>query len=66
MTEFSVLLRNMEAVNALHNAAEKRDYTIELHFNNHVIPATSLVGIFSFDLTKPIKVVSSKENYICD
>ncbi len=76
MTEFSVLLQNMEAVNALHSAAEKRDYLIELHFNDQIIPATSLVGIFSFDLTRPIKVVSSKDNdttlkrelfdYICD
>lgn len=76
MTEFSVLLSDMQAVNKIHNAAEKRDYTIELHSDNHIVPANSLVGIFSFDLTKPVKVVSTKENdlvlkkelldYICD
>ncbi|MBR6572455.1 MAG: hypothetical protein IKK77_01890 [Clostridia bacterium] len=76
MTEFSVLLSDMQAVNKLHSAAEKRDYVIEIHSNNHIVPANSLVGIFSFDLTKPVRVVSSKENdlalkrelfdYICD
>ena len=76
MTEFKILLSDMQAVNKLHDAAEKRDYTIELHSDNHIVPANSLVGIFSFDLTKPIRVVSSKENdltlkrelfdYICD
>ena len=51
MTEFSVLLSDMQAVNKLHSAAEKRDYVIEIHSNNHIVPANSLVGIFSFDLT---------------
>lgn len=62
MTEFSVLLSTMEAVNTLYEAAEKRDYRIDLHAADHIVPAVSLVGIFSFDLTKPIKVVSYKEN----
>ena len=62
MTEFFILLSDMGAVNKLYNAAEKRDYDIELHASNHIVPAKSLVGIFSFDLTKPIKVVSPKEN----
>ena len=76
MTEFSVLLTDMQAVNRIHDAAEKRDYSIELHSDNHIVPANSLVGIFSFDLTKPVKVVSKKDNdvalkrelfdYICD
>ena len=76
MTEFSVLLSDMQAVNKIYEAAEKRDYIIEIHSDNHIVPANSLVGIFSFDLTKPVKVVSSKENdltlkrelfdYICD
>ena len=76
MTEFSVLLSDMQAVNKLKSAAEKRDYAIEIHSDNHIVPANSLVGIFSFDLTKPIRIVSSKENdlslkrelfdYLCD
>ena len=76
MTEFSIFLSDMNAVNVLYNAAQKRDYDIELHSKNHIVPAKSLVGIFSFDLTKPVKVVSPKDNdcalkrelldYICD
>ncbi len=56
MTEFSVILSSINDVKNFVNVVTKYDYEIDLTSGRYVVDAKSIMGIFSLDLTKPIKV----------
>ena len=56
MKEFTVVLGSINDVKNFVNVVTKYDYEIDLTSGRYVVAAKSLMGIFSLDLTKPIKV----------
>lgn len=62
MKEFTVLLSSINDVKNFVNVVTKYDYEIDLTSGRYVVDAKSIMGIFSLDLTKPIKVEAHDEN----
>lgn len=62
MKEFSVLLSSINDVKAFVNAVSKYDYEIDLISGRYVVDAKSIMGIFSLDLTQPIKVEAHSDD----
>lgn len=56
MTTFNVLLSSINDVKNFVNIVSKYDYDIDLSSGRYVVDAKSIMGIFSLDLSKPIKV----------
>ena len=56
MKEFTVVLGSINDVKNFVNVVTKYDYEIDLTSGRYVVDAKSIMGIFSLDLTKPIKV----------
>lgn len=56
MKEFTVLLSSINDVKNFVNIVTKYDYEIDLISGRYVVDAKSIMGIFSLDLTQPIKV----------
>ena len=62
MTEFTVILSSINDVKNFVNVVTKYDYEIDLTSGRYVVDAKSIMGIFSLDLTKPIKVEARGED----
>lgn len=62
MTEFTVVLSSINDVKNFVNVVTKYDYEIDLTSGRYVVDAKSIMGIFSLDLTKPIKVEAHGED----
>lgn len=62
MTEFVVVLSSINDVKNFVNVVTKYDYEIDLISGRYVVDAKSIMGIFSLDLTKPIKVEARGED----
>lgn len=62
MKEFTVLLSSINDVKAFVNAVSKYDFEIDLASGRYVVDAKSIMGIFSLDLTQPIKVEAHSED----
>ena len=62
MTEFTVILNSINDVKNFVNVVTKYDYEIDLTSGRYVVDAKSIMGIFSLDLTKPIKVEARGED----
>ncbi len=56
MKEFNVLLTSINDVKQFVNAACSQSCDIDIVSGRYVIDAKSIMGIFSVDLAKPIKV----------
>lgn len=56
MKTFNVLLSSINDVKNFVNIVSKYDYDIDLTSGRYVVDAKSIMGIFSLDLSKPIKV----------
>ncbi len=56
MKTFYILLDSINDVKAFVNASTKYDFEIDLSSGRYVVDAKSIMGIFSLDLSKPIKV----------
>lgn len=56
MTTFNLLLSSINDVKDFVNIASKYDFDVDLTSGRYVIDAKSIMGIFSLDLSKPIKV----------
>ncbi len=56
MKEFTVVLGSINDVKTFVNVVTKYDFEIDLTSGRYVVDAKSIMGIFSLDLTKPIKV----------
>lgn len=64
MKTFHVLLSSINEVKAFVNIVTKYDFEIDLSSGRYVIDAKSIMGIFSLDLSKPIKVEAYSDD--CD
>jgi len=62
MKTFQILLSSINDVKNFVNTVSKYDYEIDLISGRYVVDAKSIMGIFSLDLSKPIKVEIHNEN----
>ncbi len=56
MKSFNISLKSINAVKDFVNIANKYDFDVDLTSGRYVVDAKSIMGIFSLDLAKPIKV----------
>lgn len=56
MTTAKIMLSSINDVKNLVNIVNKYDFDIDLISDRYVVDAKSIMGIFSLDLTKTIKV----------
>ena len=62
MKTFQILLSSINDVKNFVNTVSKYDYEIDLISGRYVVDAKSIMGIFSLDLSKPIKVEIHNED----
>lgn len=56
MKTFNIMLHSINHVKTFVNAVNKYDFDVDLTSGRYVVDAKSIMGIFSLDLSKPIKV----------
>lgn len=56
MKEMNILLSTINDVKLFVNAVSKYDFDVDLVSGRYAIDAKSIMGIFSLDLSKPIKM----------
>lgn len=56
MKTFDISLKSIDNVKDFVNIVNKYDFDVDLVSGRYVIDAKSIMGIFSLDLSKPIKV----------
>ncbi len=56
MNTFEIMLNSINDVKNFVNTVSKYDYEIDLTSGRYVVDAKSIMGIFSLDLSKPIKM----------
>ena len=64
MNTYTILLKSIDDVKDFVNAVNKYDYDIDLSSGRYIVDAKSIMGIFSLDLSSPIKV--EVHNSDCD
>jgi len=64
MKTFNIMLHSISDVKNFVNLVNKYDFDIDLTSGRYVVDAKSIMGIFSLDLSKPIKVEVHSDN--CD
>jgi len=64
MRTFNIMLHSITDVKNFVNIVNKYDFDIDLSSGRYVVDAKSIMGIFSLDLSKPIKVEVHSDN--CD
>lgn len=62
MNEFYVKINYIDAVKKFVNIATKINNDIDIVVGRYIIDAKSIMGIFTLDLTKKIKVVVHSDN----
>lgn len=62
--EKMLFLKNFDDVKSFSAIAADKDYDIELVSGKYVINAKSIMGIFSLDLTKPVKMVAHTDKAV--
>lgn len=53
---FNIMLHSINDVKSFVNSVNKYDFDVDLTSGRYVVDAKSIMGIFSLDLSKPIKV----------
>lgn len=56
MKEFNLMLSSINDVKDFVNIVAKYDFDVDLTSDRYVVDAKSIMGIFSLNLSKPIKV----------
>jgi len=56
MKTFNIALRSITDVKDFVNVVNKYDFDVDLTSGRYVVDGKSIMGIFSLDLSKPIKV----------
>ncbi len=64
MKTFNIVLSSINDVKNFVNIVNKYDFEVDLTSGRYVVDAKSIMGIFSLDLSKPIKVEVHEDN--CD
>jgi len=62
MITFNIMLNSINDVKNFVNIVNKYDFDVDLTSGRYVVDAKSIMGIFSLDLSKPIKVDIHSEN----
>ncbi len=62
MKTFNLLLSSINDVKDFVNTVSKYDFDVDLTSGRYVVDAKSIMGIFSLDLSKPIKVEVHDDN----
>lgn len=62
MAEKTVLLNAFEKTKNFNRIATKQEFDIDLVSGRYVVDAKSVVGIYSLDLSKPVKMVCHTDN----
>lgn len=68
MKSFNISLKSINDVKDFVNTVSKYDFDVDLTSGRYVVDAKSIMGIFSLDLSKPIKVEVHTEDcgQFCD
>ena len=56
MRTFNIILKSINDVKDFVNIVNKYDFDVDMTSGRYVVDAKSIMGIFSLDLSKPIKV----------
>lgn len=56
MKTFNIMLKSINDVKDFVNIVNKYDFDIDLSSGRYIVDAKSIMGIFSLDLSKPIRV----------
>ncbi len=56
MKEFNIVLNSVDTVKDFVNIVAKYNFDVDLTSGRYVVDAKSIMGIFSLNLSKPIKV----------
>ncbi len=56
MKRFDISLKSINDVKDFVNTVNKYDFDVDLSSGRYVVDAKSIMGIFSLDLSKPIKL----------
>ena len=56
MRSFEILLSSINDIKVFVNIVNKYEFDVDLTSGRYVVDAKSIMGIFSLDLSKPIKV----------
>lgn len=62
MKTFNILLSSINDIKAFVNIVNKYDFDVDLTSGRYVVDAKSIMGIFSLDLSKAIKVDVHSDN----
>jgi len=62
MRTFNIMLKSINDVKEFVNTVNKYDFDVDLTSGRYVVDAKSIMGIFSLDLSKPIKVEVHSED----
>ncbi len=62
MKTFDILLSSINDIKAFVNIVNKYDFDVDLTSGRYVVDAKSIMGIFSLDLSKAIKVDVHSDN----
>ena len=62
MKSLNVLFKSINDVKDFVNIVNKYDFDVDLASGRYVVDAKSIMGIFSLDLSKPIKVEVHTDN----
>lgn len=61
MVTFRIMLKSINDVKDFVNIVNKYDFDVDLTSGRYIVDAKSIMGIFSLDLSKPIKVEAYAE-----
>ena len=56
MKTYNILLKSINDVKNFVNSVNKYDFEIDLTSGRYIVDAKSIMGIFSLDLSSPIKI----------
>ncbi len=62
MKTFNILLKSINDVKDFVNIVNKYDFDVDLTSGRYIVDAKSIMGIFSLDLSNPIKVEVHSDN----
>ena len=62
MKSFNIMLKSINDVKDFVNISNKYDFDIDLTSGRYIVDAKSIMGIFSLDISKAIKVEVRSDN----
>mgnify|MGYP000846263741 FL=1 len=62
MATYNILLKSINDVKDFVNIVNKYDFDVDLTSGRYIVDAKSIMGIFSLDLSKPIRMEVHADN----